>query len=244
MRPRSSRRMPVKIGWPRPPAPMRAPSVAVPTLMTAALFTPAMIEGLASGSSIRHRRVPGGSPRASADSRNAPGIPVSPAWVLRTIGSRLYTNSAASAGTAPMPNSGIMNTRSASVGTVCTMPTAPSTPIPRRGRRAARTPSGIATRTAARSDTPTSRRCSPVRRKSARQRGGADTDGRGAPASPNVAWTKSAATVVSGTRSSLARAFRATIVRASIRPSRRRRASTAAAPARRVTSRRYRKTAS
>src|SRR5690606_37310732 len=40
IRPMSSRRMPVRIGWPKPPAPISAPRVAVPTLMTAAIFTP------------------------------------------------------------------------------------------------------------------------------------------------------------------------------------------------------------
>ena len=41
---------PVTIGSPSPPAPMNAASVAVPTLITAAVRTPAMIVGAASGS--------------------------------------------------------------------------------------------------------------------------------------------------------------------------------------------------
>ena len=53
----SSRRMPVKIGWPKPPAPIRAPIVAVPTLMTAAVLIPARIEREAIGNSIRSRRL-------------------------------------------------------------------------------------------------------------------------------------------------------------------------------------------
>ena len=41
---------PAAIGSPRPPAPMNAASVAVPTLMTAAVRMPAMMSGAASGS--------------------------------------------------------------------------------------------------------------------------------------------------------------------------------------------------
>ena len=89
---------PRRIGRPYPPAPMNPPSVAVPTLITAAIRTPARIIGAASGSSMRHRLARGGSPSAAADSRSDSGIPTSPACVFRTIGSRLYKNKAAMAG--------------------------------------------------------------------------------------------------------------------------------------------------
>ena len=52
-------------------------------------FPGARIAGDASGSSTRHSAASGGSPSAAADSRREPGIPVSPACVFRTIGSRL-----------------------------------------------------------------------------------------------------------------------------------------------------------
>ncbi len=81
--------MPVKIGWPKPPAPIRAPIVAVPTLMTAAVLIPARIEREAIGSSMRSSRAPAGKPSASADSRSETGISRRPVAVLRTIGSRL-----------------------------------------------------------------------------------------------------------------------------------------------------------
>jgi hypothetical protein len=104
----------------------------------------------------------GGNPSAAADSSNDGSMPVRPAWVLRTIGNRLYRNSAAIAGSAPMPNSGIMNTNSASDGTVCRMPVRPNTSWPSRRRLAARMPSGTAIRIASDSEIPTSARCSSV----------------------------------------------------------------------------------
>ena len=67
----SSRRIPAKIGWPNPPAPTSAPSVAVPMLMTAALWMPARMVPNASGSSMRQRIARRGRPSASADSRRA-----------------------------------------------------------------------------------------------------------------------------------------------------------------------------
>ena len=60
--------MPVRIGWPYPPAPTSAPSVAKPTLSTAAVLIPARIAGDASGSSMCHSRNHGDSPSATADS--------------------------------------------------------------------------------------------------------------------------------------------------------------------------------
>ena len=63
---------------------MIAPSVARPTAITAAVRTPAMIVGSASGSSIRLSRAARDRPSASALSRSAGATPVSPAWVFRT----------------------------------------------------------------------------------------------------------------------------------------------------------------
>ena len=81
--------MPVRIGWPNPPAPIRAPIVAVPTLITAAVLIPARIDRDAIGSSICNSRDIGGRPSASADSRSDTGILRSPVVVFRMIGSRL-----------------------------------------------------------------------------------------------------------------------------------------------------------
>ena len=47
----------------------------MPTLITAAVRTPARIVGVANGSSIRQRTASGGSPSVSADSRRGRGIP-------------------------------------------------------------------------------------------------------------------------------------------------------------------------
>ena len=63
-----------------------------------------------------------------------------------------------------------MKTSNASDGTVCTIPTAASTPRPSPGRRQARIPRGTAARIAAASETLTRTRCSPVRRGIDRQR--------------------------------------------------------------------------
>jgi hypothetical protein len=79
-------RMPVRMGCPNPPAPTRAPSVAVPTAMTAEVLTPARMEGEASGSSTRRSRNIDGRPSASADSRRSGEMPTRPAWVFRTMG--------------------------------------------------------------------------------------------------------------------------------------------------------------
>jgi hypothetical protein len=92
--------------------------VAVPTFITAALLIPASTRGLARGNSTSRRIAPRDSPSASADSRSGAGMLRKPACVFRTMGSKLYRNSATMAGSAPMPNSGIMNTSSASDGTV------------------------------------------------------------------------------------------------------------------------------
>ncbi len=147
---------------------MNPPRVAVPTLITAAVRTPAKIVGVANGSSIRQRTARGGSPSASADSRRDAGIPVRPACVFRMIGSRLYRNNAAIAGGAPVPFPtshimiGIMNSKSANEGIVCRMPVAAKTSRQNAGWRAAITPSGTPTSIAASSDGMTNSKCSPV----------------------------------------------------------------------------------
>ncbi len=72
---------------PRPPAPIAAAIVAVPTPMTVATRTPEMICGSASGSSTiqsRWRRV---MPTATPASSTAGSIVSSPVTVVRTIGS-------------------------------------------------------------------------------------------------------------------------------------------------------------
>ena len=81
--------MPVRIGCPNPPAPISAPKVAVPTLMTADVWMPARIEGEASGSSTFYSRAMDDRPSTSADSRSDPGMPASPDTVFLTIGRTL-----------------------------------------------------------------------------------------------------------------------------------------------------------
>lgn len=81
--------IPVRIGAPYPPAPINAPMVAVPTLITAAVLIPANIEGIARGSSINFNRALLGNPMTSADSRVGVGICVRPAYVFLTIGNKL-----------------------------------------------------------------------------------------------------------------------------------------------------------
>jgi hypothetical protein len=66
---------------------MNAAIVAVPTLTTAAVFTPAMITGAASGRSMAVRRWRGVRPMARAAPRSPGATPANPTQVLRTIGS-------------------------------------------------------------------------------------------------------------------------------------------------------------
>ena len=116
------------MGWPRPPAPISAPSVAVPTLMTAALLMPARISGLARGSSMRRSTAPGGRPerlgRLAQRRRDADEAGVG---VAHDGQQTVEEQRDDARGAAPMPSSGIMNTSSASVGSVCMTPTAAST---------------------------------------------------------------------------------------------------------------------
>lgn len=138
--------------------------VAVPTLMTAAVLTPARMTGSASGRSTTRVRWDGVKPSARAASRRPAGTCSSPTMVLRTIGSSAYTANVISAGTTPIdPTTGISIASSASDGIVC------STPTMARigcliGRRAAMSPSGTPSRTATPVEMPTSARWRWVRR--------------------------------------------------------------------------------
>ena len=77
---------PATMRSPKPPAPMNAAMVAVPTLMTAAVLTPARGTGSASGNSTS-QRLSRGQPERERRHRSPAGTPASPACVLRTIGS-------------------------------------------------------------------------------------------------------------------------------------------------------------
>ncbi len=72
---------------PKPPAPMNAAIVAVPTLITAAVLTPARIVGAASGSCTWASAWRGVRPSDNAACAISRETPCRPAWVLRTIGS-------------------------------------------------------------------------------------------------------------------------------------------------------------
>ena len=73
---------------PRPPAPIAAAIVAEPTPTTAATRMPATIDGSASGSSTCRSSSRGVIPIATPASRIDGSMPVMPAIVVRTIGSR------------------------------------------------------------------------------------------------------------------------------------------------------------
>jgi osmoprotectant transport system permease protein len=60
----------------------------VPTLMTAAVFTPANNTGIARGNSTRRKAWPARKPKASAARRNSLGTSDKPACVLRTTGNK------------------------------------------------------------------------------------------------------------------------------------------------------------
>ena len=140
--------------------------VAVPTLMTAEVFTPARIKGSASGISMCRSRSRAGSPSASAACRIPAPMPSKPACVLRTIGRSAYRNSAISAGHVPIvPTSAMRKANSASDGMVWITPTTPRIGCAAQRSFAAATPSGTPSATLAASETKTSSRCSPVRRR-------------------------------------------------------------------------------
>ena len=69
------------MGSPSPPAPMNAASVAAPTVMTAAVRTPAMITGAASGRRTCSSRCLGVMPSASAASTAAGSASRTPVYV-------------------------------------------------------------------------------------------------------------------------------------------------------------------
>ena len=71
---------------PKPPAPMKAAMVAVPTVITAEVFTPAMIVARASGNSIKRKISDGVMASDFAASLMPTGICDIPVCVLRTIG--------------------------------------------------------------------------------------------------------------------------------------------------------------
>ena len=82
----SDRASPATIGSPSPPAPMNAASVAVPTSITAAVRTPAMMTGVASGSRTSRRICPSVIPSACAADTAAGSASRTPVYVLRTMG--------------------------------------------------------------------------------------------------------------------------------------------------------------
>ena len=99
--------------------PTAVESVAAPMVHTAAVRTPAITIGAASGASTRNSRWRGVMPTPSAASRMAGGNPVRPATPLRRIGSMEYSVSAEtdgrnpSAGT-PTPTSALVRADSPS----------------------------------------------------------------------------------------------------------------------------------
>ena len=124
---------------------MAAAIVADPTPTTAATRMPATIDGNASGSSTSHSRSRGRIPIAIPASRIEGSMPFRPAMVVRTIGRRPYrirTTMAARAPTPPMNGTGSRKPNIARLGTVCTMFAIPTSGAARRGRRAAKMPSG------------------------------------------------------------------------------------------------------
>jgi hypothetical protein len=79
---------PRKMYSPNPPAPTAAATVAVPTPMTAAIRTPEMMAGSASGSSTRYSSCRDVMPTATPASTTAASTCCNPVAVLRTIGSK------------------------------------------------------------------------------------------------------------------------------------------------------------
>ena len=81
------RASPVTINSPRPPAPINAASVAVPTLITAAVRIPVRIIGMASGISTSLSLCMRVRPIANATFFNGGSTENSPITVLRKMGS-------------------------------------------------------------------------------------------------------------------------------------------------------------
>ena len=109
------------IGTPRPPAPMKAASVAVPMVITPAVRTPAMIAGTASGS--RTRAAPGLGHPQRGGGLDRPRIGVAHAGEgVPQDGEERVEPERGEAGQEPTPSSGIRKASSASDGMVCVMP--------------------------------------------------------------------------------------------------------------------------
>ena len=115
----SLRSIPSKMRSPKPPAPINAASVAVPMIKTIAVRIPAIITGIAIGNSTLRKRRHGFIPIPFAASTSDWSTSAIPVYVLRRIGSNAYTTSAMTAGTLPIPKSGIINPNNASEGIVC-----------------------------------------------------------------------------------------------------------------------------
>ena len=156
---------PRKMYTPRPPAPMAAAIVAVPTLTTVATRTPARITPKPSGSSTCVRSCQSVIPMPRPASRTAGSTPAMPAYVFRTIGSSAYTTSATIAVVAPIPpmkGSGMRNPNRARLGMVWNRLASPSTGARQAGRRVSRIPPGTPTTMAMTVELATSDRCCPT----------------------------------------------------------------------------------
>ena len=158
---------PATMRSPRPPAPMKAATVAVPTLMTAAVCTPASSVGSASGSCTRRSACPARQAQRARRRRAGPRARRAGrrACCARWAAARRGTAPSAPARNRCAPSSTIRKASSASEGTVCSTPTAPSTslrqarPAPGAARPAARRPPAAST-----SEPNTSARCCRSRR--------------------------------------------------------------------------------
>ena len=153
--------MPVKIGWPNPPAPISAPSVAVPTLITAALLMPARIvrerQRQLDPPQIAPRGRPSASRRFAQRRRDArqPGVRV-PHDRQQAVEKQRRDGRASAADAQQRDHEHQQRQRRDRLDDAHRR----QHDLPSRGRRAARTPSGSAHRIAASSDTATSDRCS------------------------------------------------------------------------------------
>src|SRR5579884_428416 len=97
---------PWRIKSPSPPPPINAAIAAIPTFCTVAVWMPAIITGLARGSSTNHRRCASLAPMPRAASRAA-GLAVRmPTYALRKMGNTALMASAATDGRKPIPPTG------------------------------------------------------------------------------------------------------------------------------------------
>src|SRR5439155_11068852 len=156
---------PRKMYTPSPPAPIAAAMVAIPTLTTVAMRTPARMTPAARGSSTSRSSSPSVIPIPRPASRTAGSTPAIPVYVLRTMGRSAYRTSATMAVVAPMPPTngrGMRNPNNARLGTVWNTFATPSTGPRHAGRRVSRTPSGTPITIAAPVEIATSDRCWPT----------------------------------------------------------------------------------